>query len=371
MHSSVPNQFFQSIDYQFFVSEGHNSLSNPGLLECFNEIEKLKKSNHSIFFLKYEDLTGNPNYVQSVLNSSQTIKFSLPFKDFHKSDIPRALKVQLNGFRPLENKKLPAWTESERIERVHEQIKLYPIIEHIAKEWGYPTFNEVVKAAGVSESFSGKDAVIGTIIAFHTNDNLYKNEANRLRKSLERLGLPHHIEEVSSSKDSWVENCAMKPNMIIAARRKLKGPLLYVDVDAFFHSDPWPYLSQYNGDIAVYMDKTGLLISGTIFINDTLNVLSLLMAWSDLQKKNSKIYDQEVLRQIVEKEEMSLSSKYKIQKLPVNFNYIFDKKIDYISGDVIIEHLQASRESSRKWGEVDSESAALIRRKARIKELEQ
>ena len=43
----------------------------------------------------------------------------------------------------------------------------------------------------------------------------------------------------------------MKPGVLVGMRRKHRGPMLYVDVDAVFHRNPWPSLAALDCDIAV------------------------------------------------------------------------------------------------------------------------
>ncbi len=65
----------------------------------------------------------------------------------------------------------------------------------------------------------------------------------------------------------------------------MSGPLLYIDVDAFVHNDPWPYLSQFDGDMAAVFYNNAQLNSATLLINDTKNAREVLSRWKDLADK--------------------------------------------------------------------------------------
>ena len=96
-----------------------------------------------------------------------------------------------------------------------------------------------------------RGSATGMVVAFFTRDSIYDAEKNRLLRSAQRLGLAVDAEPIEST-GSWVRNASMKPSVLVAMRKKHTGPLLYVDVDAVFHRDPWPTLAALDCDIAAY-----------------------------------------------------------------------------------------------------------------------
>lgn len=181
----------------------------------------------------------------------------------------------------------------------------------------------------------------GTIVAFHTDDDFYTEEATRCRARLEQLELPHDFTSVPKN-GNWVENCALKPEFLLDVRQRLRGPLLYIDVDAFVHRNPWPYLSSYDADMAAYIHSDSELISCTLFLNDTPATLDLLSEWVARQKMAPRVWDQKVLQDIIVGNEAE-EQDFIFQRLPPNFAYICDKYYDHVHGQPIIEQLQASR----------------------------
>jgi hypothetical protein len=137
-------------------------------------------------------------------------------------------------------------------------------------------------------------AVAGKIVAFYTSNSLYESEAKRMVSSATRLGLSVEATAVDSV-GSWVRNASLKAAFLLEARQKHKGPLLYVDVDAVFHRNPWPILSQYDCDIALYREN-GRLLSGTILLNDTPQTLRLLEEWKTRSDTHPDVWDQVVLQ---------------------------------------------------------------------------
>ena len=204
----------------------------------------------------------------------------------------------------------------------------------------------------------------GTIVAFYTRDSLYEIEAQRLIRSAELLNLPTHVEAVDSA-GSWVRNAGLKPGVLVRLRRELRGPLLYLDVDAVLHRNPWPeLLAAYSGsDLAVYHEPNGRLASGTVLIGDTAAALEALIAWQIGCAAEPEKWDQIVLEELLGSSAITGSS-----RLPVSYCWIFDKEDN--KGDVVVvEHLQASREINKRTGRFGM-SNFLTRRRDRVKEIE-
>lgn len=255
-----------------------------------------------------------------------------------------------------------------RIDHVKKQIRLHPDLESAAKATGFPP-------SGFSSKLppkKGKDTA-GKIIGFFTPDEIYRKEAERLSKSLDRLGLDYELFEVKAEED-WVRTTLLKPQWMLKARTQLEGSLLYIDVDAFVHENPWPYLSQYTSDLAAVYDY-GVLNSATIFINDTAGSREVLASWESRAQKRlieqagkleqtGEDSDQTVLRDLVDEAAQVDNPSFSFQRLPMNMAYIFDGKHRHeLVGPIYIEQLQASRESTKH-------EKRLARRRQRLQELD-
>lgn len=340
-HRSVPNQFFQGYDYQFLVRPNVKSFTGPGIAAVADAIDRAQADGRRMLVIRYEDLVNEPEQVRRLIAFATGFPLTRPFASFHASDIPDHLSVQLNGVRPVDAPDRPAWTEGERYSRACRQLELFPEMEELAVRWGYPPTDDVRRAYDLPAVHT--EATRGTIVAFHTDDAFYTEEAARCRKRLEQLGLPHDFTSVPKN-GSWVENCARKPEFLLDVRQRLRGPLLYIDVDAFVHRDPWPYLADYDGDMAAYIHGDGKLWSGTILLQDTPRAVLLLRDWLERQKKAPDSYDQFVLQQAIEDDESGEKS-YRFQRLPLELVFIADRVYPYVYGQALIEHLQASRVS--------------------------
>ncbi len=235
--------------------------------------------------------------------------------------------------------------------------------EHKAMAAHFPS-NEEIKSQLVADHC--KEHVV---VAFYTTDPIYTNEARRMLASAQRLELKTDITPVKRAGE-WVRNASMKAAFLSRQRTIHSGPMLYVDVDAVFHRNPWPQLTQLKADIAVYYEKSGRLLAGTIFIADTAAAQNLLDEWAKRCNASPDIWDQVILEEILAEDTLKTNPIYQIAILPVSFCWIFDKSDNSNTSEVFIEHLQASRESCNKKSFFRPMKSRLKRRRDRTLEIE-
>lgn len=224
----------------------------------------------------------------------------------------------------------------------------------------FPKFHELPKA----------EPVLGEVVAFFTANSFYEQEAERMVASARRLGLTVATSSITSA-GSWVRNAAMKPTFLLTERQNRRGSLLYVDVDAVFHRNPWANLATYDCDIAVYYTAEGELITATILISDTPATEQLIARWKEKCDGDPDIWDQKVLQQILEDDAPSGSPQFRVQRLPVSYCYIFDRVTNEPVKQVIIEQLQASREATQKRQRFGRVRKHLNRRRERVRQIEE
>ena len=347
----LPHQWAEGFDYRFHLGpDGTKSLTEPGVLPRLEGLDEwASASRATVVSVKRENLIDDP------AGAMQTLTQALPTS-------PSCLRSAVASLMPS----LPTssrWNESaETKARVAQQVALAPALEERALTLGYST-----KAPKPRKKLSE-----GTIIAFHTPDKVYRAEAARLKKTLDALGLRYHFFEVSPEKN-WVRTTLLKPSWISRAREELSGPLLYIDVDALVHADPWPYLSQFEGDLSAFVFPNGQFASGTLLVADTPGARDFLTQWNDwaqrrLAEDNNTLShagddgDQGALSDLVRSSEQ-LGGSLRFNRLPVNLTHIFDRVDWYFTyGSILIEHLQASREHVR--------DRRLTRRRQRLSELD-
>lgn len=129
-----------------------------------------------------------------------------------------------------------------------------------------------------------------TVISFYTPDWEYPSHADRLRQECQQLNLPYLIEERPSTGD-YISNTAIKPHYIKYCLEKLKGPVLWVDVDGSFTKFP-EMIDRLTGDFAAceYFNKEKLdrdWAVGILWFNYTDASRKLLQDWCDFAIKGT------------------------------------------------------------------------------------
>ena len=354
----LPHQWAEGFDYRFLLgNEGTKSFTEPGVLPRFDGLADWRNTGATIISPPREELEDD---IASVFH-----RLADALGGVRSRRIRAALRAAAASAAPLPIS--ARWHENkDTAQRVLRQISLAPALEEGVKSLGYDPTLSLTKARPPKTNG-------GTIIAFHTPDEVYRAEAARLKSTLDALGLDYKFFEVTPE-GNWVRTTLLKPHWISKARDELAGPLLYIDVDAFVHNDPWPYLSQYDGDMAAVVYNNAQLNSATLLINDTANARKVLSHWRDLADKRRDADrgdleasgdngDQGVLKIAVLNDETSGTGSFAFQRLPVNMAYIFDRTETYCVGPIFIEQLQASRESG-------GHDKRLARRRERLLQLE-
>jgi len=167
----------------------------------------------------------------------------------------------------------------------------------------------------------------------------YKPLADKLKESLDRLGLKHEITEYAS-KGSWAENCNYKAQYIFDCWVK-HGKVVWIDADAEVKENPILF-QDIKEDVGYHLFKEKEVLSGTLFFNDTQAAHDLLVAWINKNKKHPKTWDQKNLAAVLK--EVEHNACY----LPPEYCWIFDlSKKRYGNLKPVIEHYQASRKLKR------------------------
>lgn len=193
------------------------------------------------------------------------------------------------------------------------------------------------------------------VVSYYTKETFYQFEVENLIASCEKWGIEHRIEGIDSL-GSWELNCCFKPYFLYQMLEKLQRPLFWVDADAIFVKKPTLFKGV-AADLAVRINSTfspdhpSRVMSGSLYVNATEGGRRALLAWakgcyaalSD-PKRETEVWDQIVLRGLIEKEYLEPSSGIKIAPLPEEYTYISDNEQDKSSiCSPVICHFQASR----------------------------
>ena len=200
------------------------------------------------------------------------------------------------------------------------------------------------------------------VVAYYSMGTPYEAEAALLRSSLNRVGMDHYIVGVPN-RGGWYANTAHKAVFLRDQRRAHKGPLLYVDVDAFVHENCAAYFDAlgpkgvdfgahwFRGpakghDRSKVCNKGWWMLSGTLYLGDTLGCRTLLDNWV---RMNTLFAQSGIVQGGGQKNLWYLvtcmEDDLKVERLPGRYCYVFDKPWAYDEDEpVIIEHTIGSRQ---------------------------
>lgn len=360
----LPHQHEMSWDHMIERNaNNYPSFTAPGLEPCsFAATTAFEDEDLETLIIRCEDLRSNPEREWVRIEAFTGLQFSNGDK---KLDGLAKLKEGLS--------KLPALADPEIDLKRYYQVAAYtPSLRIFMKRFGYGNFKWWTKEMEPNIQPKGLQAPRGMVVGYFTEGSLYEREARRMEYSARQLGISIHLEPVPD-RGSWLANVRAKPAILTALRNRFDGPLLYVDVDAIFHQDPWPYLDFHPQDVAYCTMRDGLARSGTILIKDTTGARNFLAEWQRRLDANPADWDQAPLTAMLIDSGKSPTVEYTIGLLPVSLCCVFDRSPELLSDplpDAIIEHLQASREQAERLINVHRHKS-LERRQARIAEIEQ
>ena len=210
------------------------------------------------------------------------------------------------------------------------------------------------------------------IVAFHTDDINYNIERSRFERSLIAANMDYEI-RVFPAQESWDDAVALKADFLLDRRLKLKGPMVYIDVDAVVHENCAEYFDNLDCDFAAFWLEDKRFLSGTMYFADTDNAEILIRKWCDRNDTKRRHGDKTGggQRNLWEVLDENLVPDLRQVRLPIEYCYSFRIRERFPAmipkGFVpLIEHTIASRENrGPSKGQVDK------KRRARIKELEQ
>ena len=189
-------------------------------------------------------------------------------------------------------------------------------------------------------------------ISYYTKNTPYeKVMKEKLLPSLQKWNLKYDIEGIEDL-GNWQRNTHYKAEFIKKMLLKHKQPVIFLDADATIEQYPKLFKTLYLYDISYHeldwnlqwRGKSGNkkeILSGTLWLNYTKNILTFLDAWIEENQKSIN-WEQRNMAKVLKK----LKYKLKIYPLPPEYITIVkhnNKVPKHIKNPVII-HWQASRQ---------------------------
>lgn len=206
------------------------------------------------------------------------------------------------------------------------------------------------------------------VVACYSIGTPYEAEAELFRASLERVGVFHDVFGYED-RGGWHANTAFKAEFLRDVRSTWRGPLLYIDVDAFVHADCSAYFDALDADFGAHFfagpafghnqgdvcaclrgqpcSREHRLLSGTLFFGDTDGARRLLDAWCRTNEERRAAGDPTGGGQRnLWNTWRAMQGEIRTARLPGRYCYVFDKHFGYPAGEpVIIEHTIGSRDN--------------------------
>ncbi len=270
---------------------------------------------------------------------------------FHQSYRPGdyiSFKRKVSGYAQSLLRSLENYQGSQEIINLSAQSILAQQHTNIIKT---QSFNDVMKESGVQQIEIKTNATLDNlmVVGYYTVNTPYEEEAKKLLRSLNKLGLNHDISGVNTL-GNWQANTRFKASFMLDMLIKWPNHrLLYVDVDAVMHSRP-DLFKNYYCDIAVrwqdFRWRKNECLSGTIYMENNLRTKRICELWRDINIAEGNLSNRmeqwnldTVINQLKNED-----PQFTYKNLPPEYTMIFDSMRGMYPNIVpVIEHFQASR----------------------------
>jgi hypothetical protein len=196
------------------------------------------------------------------------------------------------------------------------------------------------------------------VITFYTPE--YQTEAKELGKTCAAFGLNFKAYE-KPSKGSWVVNCTMKADVILEALEEFQTGVVWIDADGRIRSFPFLFNNLKDFDFGCYwipnvwnkLNNVRLkpwnrgneaLAGGTMYFNNTEKSYDLITKWKKESSENPTRWEQQSLQKVWEECDDNGLRTY---NFPQGYCKVFDCKWFENPGEIVVEHMQASRKLKR------------------------
>lgn len=184
---------------------------------------------------------------------------------------------------------------------------------------------------------------------FYTIGTFYEQEAARLRRSLDRLGLAHDLRGIPSAGD-WCKNAALTARHIATMLAAYPDrPVVQLDADAVVWRAP-ALFHTLDCDVALHRRRGTEWLNGTVYFAPTHGARRVSARYLQLIEGNPGCTNEQVM---LGKAIEELAGQFKLSILPASYCFIPDiMASDLAEGEqTVISHFQASRTAKAVGGE--------------------
>jgi hypothetical protein len=199
---------------------------------------------------------------------------------------------------------------------------------------------ELIKSVDVPLSPRPREVNEPIFVNYYTPDNGYKQYADNLRKTLDRLQLDYDVQAIRNRGD-WDKNTKVKPEFLLQMMDKYPGrPIVWLDADSVVLSLPEKLL-KCQADFACRIRDTGELISSVMLFKNNelsrqfLKEIQKLISEGDVRSFGEQKFIQEIF------DKWQKENRFVFENLPETYCCIMG--ISDMKEEPVIEQHQASR----------------------------
>jgi len=186
-----------------------------------------------------------------------------------------------------------------------------------------------------------EDVILGSPVftSFYTIDNGYKEEADRLIRSLEEFNLPYYCEGIMSGGKEWDAIVKRKPELVLKVLDMLPGrDVVWIDSDAAILQLPTDLFNLEVDFACCYKNKTKLH-SAVLFFSNSNIARNICKDWIKENNKTQKYRtgDQKHLENVIYR-----TSSYKAHLLPDSYIKTCSTSYDSNAASAVIDQYYAS-----------------------------
>lgn len=144
------------------------------------------------------------------------------------------------------------------------------------------------------------------VVSFYTDDEVYRPAADRLRKSLEKFGIPYCLVKIPRLENyDWCMVAKLKPSFILEQLEEWKNPIFWLDADNEVIQEPklFKHIGEFDIAVSRFDRFDWMLNSSTIGFNYTPVAREILREWtiSVPRCRNGKYGDQPTLHRVLQR----------------------------------------------------------------------
>lgn len=132
-------------------------------------------------------------------------------------------------------------------------------------------------------------------VSYHTDDPVYTRYANRLRRSLDALGLEHEIVNIGKPHPIWVHNVQWKARCLINAMDKHKRPVVWLDADSVVAKEPHFFNYRMDTDYMIVRTDRYRDWGNVVYFNNSHAGRTILNLWAAYNEKYPQCWDETIL----------------------------------------------------------------------------